>query len=187
MLPIFVGIVLLVIIITVIFFVKRKRSPSAAFTYPVPLDEAVPLSTQPLLTSLAQYSSHGELGVLYVPDCSSATASATIVSAVRNPTATAPNTGVTTAEPQDFPSLPTSTQECAPPTSTAATIPSPLLLPSEVQSVPVTDPGGQSNVTEQPSPQPPAEHTPEDPFQGGEEGSYQPNAVFGATEQSGQQ
>ena len=158
-LPIVVGFVLLIIIITIICYVKRKRSSNTVPAEPVPMVEPPP----------------GHQRVLFVSANSRAMASTEIPGGVTNSTSLPSNTAVTTAEPHGLTAQPSNIQACAPLTSTAGTFPASSLHPTEPQTVPISEACYQTNFAYQPSAEPPSKYTPEDPVRGGEEDLYPPS------------
>ena len=159
MLPIVVGILLLIVIITVICYVKRNRSSN---TVPA---ETVPMVAPP----------PGQQRVLFVSADSRATASIQVPGDLTNPIYLPLNTAVTIAEQHGLSAQPSNVQACAPPTSTAGMFPSSSLHHTEPQTVPVSETCLQTNFAYQPSAEPPSKYTPEDPVRGGEEDLYPPS------------
>ena len=153
MLPIVVGVILFLLIAHVCV-VKRKRSANA-----IPSEETVPLQTHPQPNSLTQVPLPQQLRVLYVSAGALGTASATIIGAVTNPTASAPTT--------------TQSHE-APPSSTEGMFVSLSLPRAESRTVPVAEVDWQPDLSDQPSANPPPKYTPEDPLQGEEEDTPSP-------------
>ena len=159
LLPIVVGIVLLVFIITIICYVKLNRSSNTVPVAPVPMVAPPP----------------GHQRVLFVSADSRARASTEIPGQLTNPISLSPNTAVTTAEQHGLSAQPSNVQACAPPTSTAGMLPSSSLHPTELQTMPVSEACSQTNIPYQPSAETPPKYTPEDPVRGGEEDLYPPS------------
>ena len=153
MVPIVVGFVLLVIIITVICYVKLKRSSNTAPAAPVPMVAPPPRQQRVSFVSAGCY----------------ATAPPEATGVVTNPSHLPPYIAVTTVEPHGLSAQPSNVQACAPPTSTAGMFLSSSLHPTEPQTPPVSEACLQTNVAYQPPAEPPPMYMPEDPFQGEKE------------------